>query len=123
MVYINHSGRANNKVVLALTSFLLFCMSSVVIATVLPFFFAEASPATAFPGSSGVSRIGSFVEFSQQALIPLVVPKLGSYALGYKVIVILDKHKVTMRETLLMSFTKAMRNLTFSDQEDNNEMK
>ncbi|GJY64135.1 hypothetical protein Tco_0465595 [Tanacetum coccineum] len=35
-----------------------------------------------------------------------VVPKLGSYALGYKVIVILDKHKVTMRETLLMSFTK-----------------
>ncbi|GJX90698.1 hypothetical protein Tco_0344024 [Tanacetum coccineum] len=68
-------------------------MSSVVIATVLPFFFAEASPATAFPGSSGVSRIGSFVEFSQQALIPLVVPKLGSYALGYKVIVILDKHK------------------------------
>ncbi|GJX38666.1 retrovirus-related pol polyprotein from transposon TNT 1-94 [Tanacetum coccineum] len=53
----------------------------VVIATVLPFFFVEASLAIAFPGSSGVSRIGSFVEFSQQALIPLVVPKLGSYAL------------------------------------------
>ncbi|GJR00056.1 hypothetical protein Tco_0523040 [Tanacetum coccineum] len=34
----------------------------------------------------GVSRIGSFVEFSQQDLIPLVVPKLGSYALGYKVV-------------------------------------
>ncbi|GJV24152.1 hypothetical protein Tco_1376847, partial [Tanacetum coccineum] len=32
--------------------------------------------------------------------------RLGSYALGYKVIVILDKHKITMRETLLMSFTK-----------------
>ncbi|GJR09048.1 hypothetical protein Tco_0791700 [Tanacetum coccineum] len=28
-------------------------MSLVVIATILPFFFAEASPATAFPGSSG----------------------------------------------------------------------
>ncbi|GJV56897.1 retrovirus-related pol polyprotein from transposon TNT 1-94 [Tanacetum coccineum] len=63
------------------------------IATILPFFFAEAFPATAFPGSSSVSRIGSLVEFSQQALIPLVVPKLGSHALGYKVIVILDKHK------------------------------
>ncbi|GJZ32652.1 hypothetical protein Tco_0578088, partial [Tanacetum coccineum] len=38
--------------------------SSVVIATILPFFFAEASPATAFTGSSGVSRIRSFVEMS-----------------------------------------------------------
>nr|GFA09472.1 hypothetical protein [Tanacetum cinerariifolium] len=35
--------KANNKVVLALTSFLLFCMSSVVTATVLPFFVAVPS--------------------------------------------------------------------------------
>ncbi|GKF00523.1 hypothetical protein Tco_0023873, partial [Tanacetum coccineum] len=47
------SKRANNKVVLTLTSFLLFCMSLVVIATVIPFFFADASLATTFPGSSG----------------------------------------------------------------------
>ncbi|GKB20764.1 RNA-directed DNA polymerase, eukaryota, reverse transcriptase zinc-binding domain protein, partial [Tanacetum coccineum] len=45
-------------------------------------------------------------EHSNGSSVPSVVPKLGSYALGYKVIVILDKHKVTMRETLLMSFTK-----------------
>nr|GEU90973.1 putative reverse transcriptase, RNA-dependent DNA polymerase [Tanacetum cinerariifolium] len=46
-------GRANSKVVLAFTSFLLFCISSVVIATVLPFFFAELSVAEPVPDSSG----------------------------------------------------------------------
>nr|GEX99712.1 hypothetical protein [Tanacetum cinerariifolium] len=44
--------RANNRVVLALTSFLLFCISSVVIATVLPFFLAEPSLAEPVPDSS-----------------------------------------------------------------------
>ncbi|GKE81481.1 hypothetical protein Tco_1551481, partial [Tanacetum coccineum] len=58
-----------------------------------------ASPATAFPSSSGVSRIGSFVE----ALIPLIVPKLGSYALGYKVIVILDKHKIDIEDVCVLN--------------------
>nr|GFD34687.1 hypothetical protein [Tanacetum cinerariifolium] len=47
------SGRANSKVVLALTSFLLFCISFVVMATILPFFFAELSLAEPFPDSSG----------------------------------------------------------------------
>nr|GEY21934.1 hypothetical protein [Tanacetum cinerariifolium] len=46
-------GRANNKVVLALTSFLLFCISYVVITTVLPFFFAELSLAEPLPVSFG----------------------------------------------------------------------
>nr|GEW06715.1 hypothetical protein [Tanacetum cinerariifolium] len=41
------TGRANNKVVLALTSFLLFCMSSVVIVTVLPFFPSLVEPMAA----------------------------------------------------------------------------
>nr|GFB36024.1 hypothetical protein [Tanacetum cinerariifolium] len=50
--------RANNKVVLALTSFLLFYISSVVIATVLPFFFAELSLAGPLLVSSG----GAFVK-------------------------------------------------------------
>nr|GEY45359.1 hypothetical protein [Tanacetum cinerariifolium] len=45
--------RANSKVVLAFTSFLLFCISSVVIATVLPFFFAKLSLAEHVPDSSG----------------------------------------------------------------------
>nr|GFB25582.1 hypothetical protein [Tanacetum cinerariifolium] len=45
--------RANSKVVLALTSFLLFCISSVVITTVLPFFFVEHSLAGPLPVSSG----------------------------------------------------------------------
>ncbi|GJW88684.1 hypothetical protein Tco_0164024 [Tanacetum coccineum] len=65
------SGRANNKVFLALTSFLLFCMSLAVMATVLPFFFAEASLATAFPSSSGGS------------VYSLLFPNLDLLALGY----------------------------------------
>nr|GFB97115.1 hypothetical protein [Tanacetum cinerariifolium] len=44
--------RANNKVVLALISFLLFCISSVVSATVLPFFLAELSLVEPVPDSS-----------------------------------------------------------------------
>ncbi|GJS13313.1 putative ribonuclease H-like domain-containing protein [Tanacetum coccineum] len=47
-------GRDSNKVVLAFTSFFLFCISSVVIATVLPFFLAaEPSPVAILLGSSG----------------------------------------------------------------------
>nr|GEW35417.1 retrovirus-related Pol polyprotein from transposon TNT 1-94 [Tanacetum cinerariifolium] len=41
--------RANNRVVLALTSFFLFCMSSVVIAIVLSFFFVEEETSPASP--------------------------------------------------------------------------
>nr|GEW98554.1 hypothetical protein [Tanacetum cinerariifolium] len=44
--------RANNKVVFALTSFLLFCISSVVMTTFHPFFFAELSLAGTLPISS-----------------------------------------------------------------------
>nr|GFA77486.1 reverse transcriptase domain-containing protein [Tanacetum cinerariifolium] len=40
-------GRASSKVVLALTSFFLFCMSSIVTAVVLPFFLAAPSLAEA----------------------------------------------------------------------------
>nr|GEX85917.1 hypothetical protein [Tanacetum cinerariifolium] len=46
-------GRANNKFVLALTSFLRFCISSVVITIVLPFIFVELSLAGPLPVSSG----------------------------------------------------------------------
>nr|GEV16971.1 hypothetical protein [Tanacetum cinerariifolium] len=45
-------GGATSKVVLAFTSFLLFCISSVVIATVLAFFFAELSLVEPVPNSS-----------------------------------------------------------------------
>nr|GFC79779.1 ribonuclease H-like domain-containing protein [Tanacetum cinerariifolium] len=58
--------RANSKVVLALTSFLLFCISSVVTATVLPFLFAELSLAEPLPVSSGgawLQAIMSHLEF------------------------------------------------------------
>nr|GEZ45364.1 hypothetical protein [Tanacetum cinerariifolium] len=41
------SGRDSSKVVLALTLFFLFCMSSVVTVTVRPFFFVEPSFAVA----------------------------------------------------------------------------
>ncbi|GKB32244.1 retrovirus-related pol polyprotein from transposon TNT 1-94, partial [Tanacetum coccineum] len=41
-----------------------------------------------------------------EALDFIVVPKLGSNALACKVIVTLDKSKLTMRETLLRCFTK-----------------
>ncbi|GKD32001.1 hypothetical protein Tco_1242779 [Tanacetum coccineum] len=80
------SGRANNRVVLALTSFLYFCISSAVIAIVIPFFFAEPSPATHFPVSSGGAL---------------------SNALAFKVIVTLDKSKLTMRETLFKMFDQS----------------
>nr|GEX51034.1 retrovirus-related Pol polyprotein from transposon TNT 1-94 [Tanacetum cinerariifolium] len=50
-VFLN--GRANSKVVLAFTSFLLFCISLVVIATDVPFFFAELSLAELVPDFFG----------------------------------------------------------------------
>nr|GFA84771.1 hypothetical protein [Tanacetum cinerariifolium] len=53
------SRRANNRVVLALTSFFLFCMSSAVIATVLPFFFVDAETSPANPLSVEVSSGGA----------------------------------------------------------------
>nr|GFA45175.1 putative reverse transcriptase domain-containing protein [Tanacetum cinerariifolium] len=55
--------RANNKVILALTPFLLFCISSVVITTVLPFFFAELSLAEPLH----VSSRGAFYQTSIKA--------------------------------------------------------
>ncbi|GJV04740.1 hypothetical protein Tco_1338309 [Tanacetum coccineum] len=45
-----------------------------------------------------------------------VVPKLGSNALACKVIVTLDKSKLTMRETLLRCFTKGYVKYNFNDQ-------
>nr|GFB19438.1 hypothetical protein [Tanacetum cinerariifolium] len=51
--------RANNRVVLALTSFFLFYMSLAVIATVLPFFFVEEETSPASPLSLAVSSGGA----------------------------------------------------------------
>nr|GEY31607.1 hypothetical protein [Tanacetum cinerariifolium] len=59
-----YNGRVNSKVVLAFTSFFLFCMSSVVNATVLPFFVAV--PSLAKPMAATVSNPLSSGIFSLQ---------------------------------------------------------
>nr|GFA89991.1 putative ribonuclease H-like domain-containing protein [Tanacetum cinerariifolium] len=50
-------GRANNKVVLAFTSFFLFCMSSVVNASVLPFFLPVPSVAEPVATTSAILSV------------------------------------------------------------------
>nr|GEZ52518.1 hypothetical protein [Tanacetum cinerariifolium] len=52
--------------VLALTSFLVFCISSVVMATVLPFFFAELSLAEPLPISFVGACANSLARETQQ---------------------------------------------------------
>nr|GFB29738.1 hypothetical protein [Tanacetum cinerariifolium] len=84
--------RANNRVVLALTSFLLFCISSVVIATVLPFFLAELSLAEPVPDSSRGAWIFAKVGFGC-SIFECILRLVGSTTLNDKVIVTLSSLK------------------------------
>ncbi|GJR23558.1 hypothetical protein Tco_0972085 [Tanacetum coccineum] len=71
----------NNRVVLALTSFFCFCMSSAVKATVLLFFFAEPSATILLPTSSGGALIVLSIEdklnYLEQPLLPAPVASEG----------------------------------------------